>query len=92
MNQEFITAIDQIAKSKGINKEKLVEAIKQSIVVACKKHFGIGAGVKQNLKINIDEIKGDVKVFTSKKVVADEDVMSPLVEIGITEAPIFSPP
>ena len=86
MNQEFITAIDQIAKSKGINKEKLVEAIKQSIEVACKKHFGIGAGVKQNLKINIDEIKGDVKVFTSKKVLADEDVMSPLLEIGITEA------
>lgn len=86
MNQEFITAIDQIAKSKGINKEKLIEAIKQSIEVACKKHFGIGAGVKQNIKINIDEVKGDVKVFASKKVVSDEEVTNTVLEIGLSEA------
>lgn len=86
MNQEFITAIDQIAKSKGINKEKLVEAIKQSIEVACKKHFGVGAGVKQNIKINIDEVSGDVKVFASKKVVEDEEITNSLLEIGLTEA------
>ena len=55
MNHDFITAIDQIAKSKGINKEKLIDAIKQSIEVACKKHFGMSASAKQNLKINIDE-------------------------------------
>lgn len=86
MNQEFITAIDQIAKSKGINKEKLIEAIKQSIEVACKKHFGIGAGVKQNIKIHIDENTGDVKVFASKKVVPDEEVTNAVLEIGLTEA------
>ena len=39
MNQEFIMAIEQIAASKGINKEKLIDAIKQSIEVACKKTF-----------------------------------------------------
>ena len=44
MNQEFMTAIDQIAASKGINKETLFDAIKQSIEAACKKHFGTTAG------------------------------------------------
>ncbi len=91
MNQEFITAIDQIAKSKGINREKLIEAIKQSIEVACKKHFGIGAGVKQNIKIYIDETSGDVKVFAAKKVVEDEQVANGLLEIGLTEAKIINP-
>jgi len=91
MSQEFITAIDQIAKSKGINREKLIEAIKQSIEVACKKHFGIGAGVKQNIKINIDEKKGDVKVVASKKVVEDEKVANALLEIGLTEAKAINP-
>ena len=86
MNQEFIMAIDQIAKSKGINKEKLIDAIKQSIEVACKKHFGISANGKQNLKINIDETTGDVKVFAAKTVVEDEEVTNELLEIGITEA------
>ena len=86
MNQEFIMAIDQIAKSKGINKDKLIDAIKQSIEVACKKHFGLSANGKQNLKINIDETTGDVKVFASKTVVEDEEVTNELLEIGITEA------
>ncbi|PHV71779.1 transcription termination factor NusA [Sporanaerobium hydrogeniformans] len=86
MNQEFIMAIDQIAKSKGINKDKLIDAIKQSIEVACKKHFGISASGKQNLKIDIDETKGEVKVFATKKVVADEELMNELFEIGLTEA------
>ncbi|QEH69570.1 transcription termination factor NusA [Cellulosilyticum sp. ST5] len=86
MNQEFIMAIDQIAKSKGINKEKLIDAIKQSIEVACKKHFGISTNGKQNIKINIDEKTGDVKVFAAKTVVPDEEVTNELLEVGITEA------
>ena len=57
MNQEFIMAIDQIAKSKGINKEKLIDAIKQSIEVACKKHFGISTNGKQNIKIKRNHSK-----------------------------------
>lgn len=90
MNQDFIMAIDQIAKSKGINKEKLIDAIKQSIEVACKKHFGLSASSKQNLKINIDESTGDVQVFASKTVVPDEEVMNELLEIGITQAKAIS--
>ena len=86
MNQEFITAIDQIAKSKGINKEKLIDAIKQSIEVACKKHFGMSTNGKQNLKINIDEKTGDVKVYATKTVVEDGDTLNELLEIDLTEA------
>ncbi len=86
MNQEFIMAIDQIAKSKGINKDKLIDAIKQSIEVACKKHFGISTNGKQNIKINIDEKTGDVKVFAAKTVVPDEEVTNELLEVGVTEA------
>ncbi|MBE6021771.1 MAG: transcription termination/antitermination protein NusA [Cellulosilyticum sp.] len=86
MNHDFITAIDQIAKSKGINKEKLIDAIKQSIEVACKKHFGMSASAKQNLKINIDETTGDVQVYASKTVVPDDEVMNELLEISLSEA------
>lgn len=86
MNKDFINAIDQIAQSKGINKEKLIDAIKQSIEVACKKHFGLGASSKQNLKINIDDNTGDVQVYASKTVVADEDVTNELLEIGLSDA------
>ena len=86
MNQEFIMAIEQIAASKGINKEKLIDAIKQSIEVACKKHFGVSTNGKQNLKINIDETTGDVKVYASKTVVEDGWVDNELLEVGLTDA------
>lgn len=91
MNKDFIAAIDEIAKTKGINKEKLHEAIRQSVEVACKKHFGIGAAVKQNIKTTINEENGEVKVFALKKVVEDEEVNNTLLEIGITEAKNLSP-
>lgn len=86
MSNDFITAIDEIAKSKGINKEKLIDAIKQSIEVACKKHFGTSANAKQNLKITINEDNGEVQVYASKTVVPDEEVMNELLEIGLTDA------
>lgn len=86
MSNDFISAIDEIAKSKGINKEKLIDAIKQSIEVACKKHFGMSANAKQNLKISINENTGEVQVYASKTVVPDDEVMNELLEIGLTDA------
>ena len=37
MNSEFIGAIEEIAKEKGIDKELLLEAIETSLVSACKR-------------------------------------------------------
>lgn len=91
MNQEFITAIDQIAKSKGINREKLFDAIRQSIEAACKKHFGAAVSAKQSIRVDINEETGDVKVFAVKKVLADEDVLIPAAEIGLSEAKNINP-
>lgn len=86
MSNDFIAAINEIAKSKGIDKEKLIDAIKQSIEVACKKHFGMSANAKQNLKITINESTGEVQVYASKTVVPDDEVMNELLEIGLTDA------
>lgn len=90
MNQEFITAIDQIAQSKGINREKLFDAIKQSIEAACKKHFG-PAAAKQNIRVDINEQKGDVKVFSIKKVLNDEEITNPVIEISLSDAHKINP-
>nr|WP_307992461.1 transcription termination factor NusA [uncultured Niameybacter sp.] len=91
MNQDFMLAIDQIAKSKGINRDKLFDAIRQSIEAACKKHFGNVGPVKPIIRVDINEETGDVKVFAVKKVVEDEEVMSDLTEIGVSEAKKINP-
>ena len=54
MNIEFIEALDQIEKEKGIDKEILLEAIEAAITSAYKRNFGSA----QNVKITIDRDSG----------------------------------
>ncbi len=91
MNQDFITAIDQIVETKGINKEKLFEAIQQSIEAACKKHFGSVGASKQIIKVDINEKTGIVKVYSTKTVVDDLELDNDIVEITLTDAKLISP-
>lgn len=91
MNQDFMLAIDQIAKSKGINRDKLFDAIRQSIEAACKKHFGNVGPVKPVIRVDINEQTGDVKVYSVKRVVEDEDVLVDIAEIGVSDAKKVNP-
>ena len=45
-NAEFIDALNQIEKEKGIDKEIIFEAIETSLVSACKKNFGTSQNIK----------------------------------------------
>ena len=85
MNSEFIEALYQIEKEKGIDKEILFEAIEAALISAYKKNFGSA----QNIAVKIDRITGEVKVF-SKKLVTHE-VTDPLLEITLHDAQRIRP-
>ena len=40
MNKELMDALNVLEKEKNISKETLLEAIEQSLIQACKNHFG----------------------------------------------------
>ena len=80
MNVEFIQALDDIEKDKGISKDVLLEAIETALVSAYKKDFGS----KENVSVEIDEESGEVMVFSRKKVV--EEVKNDRYEIPLDEA------
>lgn len=80
MNGEFIEAVGQIAKEKGIQKEVLLEALESALVSAYKKNFGSA----QNVKITINRETGDVHVYAQKEVM--EDVYDNLLEISLEDA------
>ncbi|MDF2840215.1 MAG: nusA [Clostridia bacterium] len=80
MNGEFLEAIEQIAKEKGISKELLFEAIDLALVSAYKKNFGTA----QNVKVLIDKQTGEVEVYALKLIV--EEVENELLEISLEEA------
>lgn len=65
MNVEFIAALDQIEREKGISKEILFEALEAALLNAYKKNFGSS----HNVRVIIDKDTGDVQVFSRKTVV-----------------------
>lgn len=80
MNGEFLQAIEQIAKEKGIKEEVLFDAIDAALVTAYKKNYG----TSQNVKVTINRENGDVDVYAKKTVV--EVANDELLEISLEEA------
>ncbi|MCR4434593.1 MAG: transcription termination factor NusA [Clostridiales bacterium] len=80
MSAELIHALEQLQKEKGINKEVLIEAIEAALISAYKRNFG----TSQNVKIIIDRVSGDVKVFALKKVTANPE--NEFLDISLEEA------
>lgn len=85
MNQELIGALTQIEKEKSISKEILLEAIENSLLAACKNHFGKA----DNIRVNIDRQTGEVTVYAERMIV--ETVEDPVIEISLAEACVKYP-
>ncbi len=83
MNKELMEALDILEKEKEISKETLFEAIENSLLTACKNHFG----KSDNVKVEIDRETCDFLVYAEKEVVpADEDVEDDCLQISLEDA------
>ena len=80
MNTELMEALNILEKEKNISKEVLLEAIEQSLIQACKNHFGKA----DNVKVSINPETCDFSVYAEKTVV--ENVEDPILEISLTNA------
>ena len=49
MNNELLEALNVLEEEKNISKDTLLEAIENSLVTACKNHFGNSDNNKVNL-------------------------------------------
>ena len=85
MNTELIEALNVLEKEKNISKETLLEAIEQSLLQACKNHFGKA----DNVKVNINPETGDFSVFAEREVV--EQVEDPALQISLADAKMRDP-
>ena len=79
-NNELLEALNILEQEKNIRKETLLEAIENSLITACKNHFG----KSENVKVNIDPETCEYHVFQEKKVV--EKVEDPVEEISLVNA------
>lgn len=88
-NDEFIEALKEIVKEKGIDENMLFQTMEDALVAAYKKNFASNSGAIQNVAIRMNRETGDVKVFAQKKVV--EVVVEVIDEISLEDAKKIDP-
>ena len=79
-SRELLEALTILEKEKNISKDTLLEAIENSLLTACKNHFGKA----DNIKVTIDPETCEFHVYAEKTVV--QEVTDPLTEISFAEA------
>ena len=89
MNQEFIGALKEIVKDKGISEDLLFTTIEDALVAAYKKNYAGPTSSAQNVKVTIDRETGEIHVYSQKVVV--EEVFDNVTEIGLEEAQEIKP-
>ncbi len=85
MNKELLEALEILEKEKNISKATMLEAIENSLLTACKNHFGKA----DNIKVNINPTTCDFSVLAEKEVV--EQVEDALMQISLAEAKMIAP-
>ena len=80
MNIELMEALTILEKEKNISKDVMMDAIENSLISACKNHFG----TSDNIKVIMDRDTCDYAVYAEKNVV--EEVEDPALEISLEEA------
>ncbi len=80
MNNELLEALTILEQEKNISKDTLLEAIENSLLTACKNHFGKA----DNIKVNINPKTCEFHVFAEKTVV--EHVEDDCLEISLANA------
>ena len=85
MNVEFISAIQELGKEKGIDSELLFRAIEEALVSAYKKNFGSN----QDVKVEMNKETGEFHVWAIRTVVDKEELADN--EISLEDAQVIDP-
>ncbi|MCY6483933.1 transcription termination factor NusA [Clostridium aestuarii] len=88
MNVEFIDALKEIVKEKGISEELLFDTVEDALVSAYKKNFAKSGGNSQNVKVTIDKDNGEMHVYSQKVV---EENPATVNEISLEDARQYDP-
>ncbi len=80
MKAEFIEALEDIEREKGISKDIVFDALEAALISGYKKNFGSS----QNVEVEINKDSGEVGVYAKKTVV--DEVEDDIFQISLEEA------
>ncbi|MFQ3621284.1 MAG: transcription termination factor NusA [Spirochaetales bacterium] len=82
MASELAEAIRMLVQDKGISEELVLKTIEDFLLAAYKRKFG----TMENAVVRFNEDGTEVTIFARKRIVEDDELEDPVLEIGITEA------
>ncbi len=82
MFSELSRIIEQVGKDKGIDKQIVIDAVIQGMLVAARKKWG----TYRDIEAQFNEETGEVELFQFREVVEDADFIDEEVEIKLSEA------
>lgn len=85
VNKEFLEALAELERTKGIKMDILIEALEDALISAYKKNYGSS----QNVRVEINRDTGEIHVYYRKEVV--EEVENDKVEMSLEEAREYDP-
>src|SRR5699024_2517611 len=80
MNEDFINALHEIEREKGISTDIIYEALESALISSYKKNFGSS----QNVIVEMDREIGESKVYALKDIV--EEVEDEYLQISLDKA------
>ncbi|MDO4594872.1 MAG: transcription termination factor NusA [Tissierellia bacterium] len=80
MDKDFIMALNELEKNKGVSKDIILDALEKALVKSYQKNYNNS----ENVEINIEKDTGKISVYAQKKVV--EQVEDPINEISLDDA------
>ena len=80
MGRELLTVIEQIGREKGIDANRILEAVESALLTAAKKRYGAA----ENIQVRIDRKSGEIEAISLKKIV--NEVTNPQSEVSLAEA------
>lgn len=83
MQANFIAAINTIAEEKNLPRDIIVDTVEAALAAAYKKDY---TDRDQEVRVKLDETTGDVHIFETKTVVADDEVENEFLQVGLSEA------
>jgi len=89
MNEEFVGALRELVREKGISEDLLFTTIQDAMVAAYKKNYSNVNTNAQNVKVNIDRESGEIRVYAQKTIV--DEVYDDVTEISLEESKEISP-
>ncbi|MEK4058936.1 MULTISPECIES: transcription termination factor NusA [Paenibacillus] len=85
MSMDFIEAMNELEREKGISKDVLFEAIEAALISSYKRNFNAA----QNVRVDMNRNTGVIKVFARKLIV--EEVLDTRTEISLPAAREINP-